>query len=90
MAAAVFVDDVFLIGKSDNALQKVIKELRQKFAVADEGAISTYLGISVDQKGNKFVLRQPTLIQKILTTIPGRDHGTSTSTSTTTDEDTHT
>ena len=66
VAVAIYVDDVIMIGPSDQELTDIITELRQEFELTDEGPLSRYLGIDIKRNSDKFLLSQPQLIQKII------------------------
>ena len=63
---AMYVDDVIMIGPTDAALTNIVLELKQEFTLTDEGPLSRYLGIDIQQNGDKFALSQPQLIQKVI------------------------
>ena len=76
IAIAIYVDDMFMIGKHQKELQEIINELSQEFTVTDEGTLSTYLGIAVKRTNNQFCLSQPALTQKVIDAAGMHDCGT--------------
>jgi hypothetical protein len=73
MIILTYVDDCILISNKKEMLDQFIHSLAngiEKFEFTDEGAIDKYLGVEVVKLKNKeFILRQPFLIQRILTAL---------------------
>eukprot|EP00957_Ditylum_brightwellii_P187056 14245600-Ditylum_brightwellii.AAC.1 len=72
----VYVDDVLLTGKNDDAIQSVIWSLKfgnEDFKLTEEGTVEHYLGVelikSPDPKNSSFEFRQSYLIKKIVELI---------------------
>ena len=63
----VYVDDGIIAGPSKAYIEKIIKELGERFDVQDEGELSDYLGVNVDRmEDGRIKLSQPQLIQQII------------------------
>ncbi|XP_026383659.1 uncharacterized protein LOC113279171 [Papaver somniferum] len=60
MILLVYVDDIILVGKSDNNLDSFISSLKTQFAMKDLGALSYFLGIEakLDASTNSSLLTQ--------------------------------
>ena len=73
MIILTYVDDCILIANKKEMLDQFIHSLKngiEKFEFTDEGPIDKYLGVEVEKlKGKEFILRQPFLIQRILTAL---------------------
>ncbi|MEY3108605.1 MAG: hypothetical protein RL730_956, partial [Actinomycetota bacterium] len=73
MVILVNVDDCILIGKSTDIIKDFVDSLTngpEKFEFTDEGTMDKYLGVDIQKLDNgEFVLRQPFLIQRILTAL---------------------
>jgi hypothetical protein len=63
-----YVDDTIIIDPKDQAIDKVIEDLRElKFNVTDEGQIEDYLGVKIERmEDGKLKFSQPHLIDQIL------------------------
>jgi hypothetical protein len=76
----VYMDDCITICPDDEPITKFIASMQTDYVLTDEGNISAYLGIQVDGKKTsnelEFHLTQPALINRIIETIPLKDHGT--------------
>ena len=74
MICVVYVNDTIFTGTTQAAIDKEIKLLgmcrhveKRPFEFRDEGEISAFLGIKIDQKGgNEYHLSQHGLIKKVL------------------------
>jgi hypothetical protein len=62
----VYVDDSILMGPDEQELQYLIKCMKKKFEIEEEGDIGDYLGIQLRRNDAGSVLMQPQLIQSIL------------------------
>ena len=73
MVILVYVDDCILIAKGSDIIKDFIDSLThgpEKFEFTDEGTMDKYLGVDIQKLDNgEFVLRQPFLIQRILTSL---------------------
>ena len=72
----VYVDDVLIIGKSKEAIERFISSLKsgvKGFEFTEQGSLFHYLGVEVvrsqDPKSKSFELRQPYLISKTVELI---------------------
>ena len=62
-----YTDDSILAGPDQAELDKVIKDLEDaNLGITDEGDISDFLGVNIQQVGNEFHLTQPKLIDSII------------------------
>ena len=76
MTCVIYVDDTIFAGPSQNDIDTEFKTLGIKhrsedhpFEFRDEGEVSAFLGIKIDQQNNdEFYLSQPGLIAKVLIT----------------------
>ena len=67
---AEWVDDVYLQGPTDKAIDKALADLKASgMDYSDSGCLSDYLGLGIERTSSTFVLRQTGLIDKILSTI---------------------
>jgi len=63
----VYVDDTLLCGPTDADVDEIIAILATLFDVEDQGAISDYLGVKVEQlEDGRFKFTQPHLIEQFL------------------------
>ena len=73
MIILTYVDDCILISDKTEMLEQFMTSLKngiEKFEVTDEGPLDKYLGVEIEKlKDNEFILRQPFLIQRILTLL---------------------
>ena len=73
MVILVYVDDCILIAKHSDIINDFIESLHkgpENFEFTDEGSMDRYLGVDIQKLDNgEFVLRQPFLIQRILSAI---------------------
>ena len=77
MICVIYVDDTIFAGPSQKDIDTEVKMLGIKhksedrlFKFRDEGEISTFLGIKIDQQNNdEFYLSQPGLIAKVLSAV---------------------
>lgn len=60
-----FVDDIILLGKSEN-IQKTVKKLEEEFKAKDLGSIKNFLGIEIEKKEKTLKLSQQKFIEKVL------------------------
>ena len=67
---AEWVDDVYLQGPTDKAIDKALADLKASgMDYSDSGCLSDYLGLAIERTSSTFVLRQTGLIDKILSTM---------------------
>lgn len=66
----VHVDDLVLASKSKEAIEKVKRELKEKFKLREQGATSFLLGVQLerDREQRTIALSQPTYIESLLKT----------------------
>lgn len=66
----VHVDDLVLASKSKEAIEKVKRELKEKFKLREQGATSFLLGVQLERDREKrtILLSQPTYIDSLLKT----------------------
>ena len=73
MIISCYVDDCILISDKKQMLNDFIHSLKngvEKFEFTDEGPIDKYLGVEIEKlNGSEFILRQPFLIGRILSTL---------------------
>jgi len=63
----IYVDDVIISASSTELIDVLIKKLRGKFEIGEEGSLDYYLGMSVDDTvPNRLILSQYHYIEKIL------------------------
>jgi hypothetical protein len=63
----VYVDDGIIPGPSKEAIDQVIKDLQTLFKVSDEGDLTDYLGVNIEQQDHGSIkLTQPHLIDQII------------------------
>lgn len=62
----VYVDDIILTGNNSNAIDHVIKNLSQTFAIQDLGTLSYFLGIEVVHRNSDVILSQKKYILELL------------------------
>jgi hypothetical protein len=62
----VYVDDLIIMGESDQELNLFKNEMKKVFQMSDLGALSYYLGIEVKQGGQGIGLSQCTYAAKLL------------------------
>jgi hypothetical protein len=66
----VYVDDILIHGKSDDEINKLIEQLKQdNIALHHEGTAEGYLGVDIQQDGNKISLLQEGLTKRIITAL---------------------
>jgi hypothetical protein len=66
----VYVDDGIFASPDNKAIDKAIKELAQRYDIEDQGNITDYLGVNVDQLPNGDIkLTQPHLIDQIVNEV---------------------
>lgn len=65
----VYVDDAILLGPDSQAIDAIVASLQEDYDLTDEGDLSEYLGIKIVRDGPSITLTQPTLINRILTTV---------------------
>lgn len=61
-----YVDDILMVGPTEEMLNEIVKELEQKFEVTDIGEANDFLGLKIINKNDHFLLSQKDLIIKIL------------------------
>ncbi|KAL7547469.1 hypothetical protein ACHAWF_011772 [Thalassiosira exigua] len=62
-----YVDDVLVYGRSEKAIDGLIKRLRREdILLRKEGTAEGYLGVQVERQGNRTTLTQPGLIKKVV------------------------
>lgn len=72
IAVSCYVDDQFIVGTSDEKINKFISDLKSEgLPITDEGEISQYLGIVVDHKKDigSFELTQTKLIERLIVVL---------------------
>ena len=73
MITLCYVDDCILISDKKQMLDDFIHSLEngvEKFEFTDEGPIDKYLGVEIEKlNGSEFILCQPFLIDRILSTL---------------------
>jgi hypothetical protein len=63
----IYVDDRILAGPDKGEIERLIKEMQNKFNVTDEGDLKEYLGVLVEkQPDGRMKLSQPQLVEQIL------------------------
>nr|GEW85016.1 putative polyprotein [Tanacetum cinerariifolium] len=62
----VYVDDIFLTGNNFDAIDMIIKNLSQTFAIQDLGTLSYSLGVEVVYKNSDVILSQKKYILELL------------------------
>lgn len=62
----VYVDDIILTGNNSTAIDKIIKQLSQTFALQDLGSLSYFLGIELVHKDSDILLSQKKYILELL------------------------
>ncbi len=62
----VYVDDMVLASRSKGMIKTLKKQLSEKFNIKDLGLLKYFLGISVDQAGEKTWIGQPNYTRKLL------------------------
>jgi hypothetical protein len=63
----IYVDDILIYGKSDNEINELIEQLKQgDIALHREGTAEGYLGVDIQQDGNKITLLQEGLTKRII------------------------
>ena len=67
LLAIIYVDDVLLYGRSDEAIDQLIKQLHDgRVCLCKEGIAEGYLGLKVKREGNKTILSQPGNIKRVV------------------------
>ena len=62
----IYVDDVIISGASDKLIDNLIRRLRAKFEIGEEGPVDYFLGMSVEDTGKEVRLSQSHYVQKII------------------------
>ncbi|XP_016168252.1 uncharacterized protein LOC107610763 [Arachis ipaensis] len=63
----VYVDDIIVIGKSEDTIKQVIKQLNAKFSLKDMGSLHYFLGIQVSKTSNGgLILTQQKYIKELM------------------------
>ena len=66
----VYVDDGILIGPDKEEIDNIITSLKEDYDLTDEGNLSEYLGIKIEEQDDgSRVLTQPHLMKRILMTV---------------------
>jgi hypothetical protein len=66
----IYVNDILIYGKSDDEINEVIERLKQDdIALHREGTAEGYLGVDIQQDGNKITLLQEGLTERIITAL---------------------
>ncbi|KAH9527770.1 hypothetical protein DERF_001769 [Dermatophagoides farinae] len=66
MLLLIYVDDIFIIGPDTDCIDRVIRDLEQKFEMTDIGKLNDYLGVQIIEKDDHFELNQIKYIRKIM------------------------
>ena len=61
-----YVDDLIIFNKSNDIIDKQVKDMQRIFKMEDLGNVDEYLGVKVQGNDNKIYLTQPQLIQQII------------------------
>jgi hypothetical protein len=66
----IYVDDIYIYGKSDDEINELIERLKQDdIALHREGTAEGYLSVDIQQDGNKITLLQEGLTKRIITAL---------------------
>ncbi len=66
----IYVDDILIYRKSDDEINELIERLKQDdIALHHEGMAEGYLGVDIQQDGNKITLLQEGLTKRIITDL---------------------
>ncbi len=63
---AIYVDDLLLVGPTEESIQNLKDELSNQFKMSDMGPAEKYLGIEISQQPGKIFLTQSGFIKEIL------------------------
>lgn len=61
-----FIDNLLIIGSSDDKINETKTQLRQQYEMKDLGLISRYLSIQVDSLSDGYFLHQTDYIEQLL------------------------
>jgi len=62
----IYVDNVIISGALDKLIDDLIRRLRAKFEIGEEGPVDYFLGMSVDDTGKEVRLSQSHYVQRII------------------------
>ncbi len=66
----IYVDDILIYEKSDDDINELIEQLKQDdIALHREGTAKGYLGVDIQQDGNKITMLQEGLTKQIITAL---------------------
>jgi hypothetical protein len=65
----IYVDDIIVTSSTHNAMQVLLQQLGQEFALKDLGELSYFLGIDVSPKKDEIVLTQEKYVTVLLKKI---------------------
>lgn len=66
----VYVDDLVVFGKSNEAITEVIKRISTRFETVDLGPIGYLLGVQFEEEGGKVFMHQQKFINQLMTKYP--------------------
>ena len=82
LVVIVYVDDLLIYGRSDEVIEDFIKRMKDEdVTLRREGTAEGYLGVNIERDGDKTILTQSGLTQRVIEAL-GLDSSYSTSCST--------
>ena len=66
-----YVDDCFVIGNKQ-AIKKALDGVKRHFDIKQSREISDFIGCAIEQQGNRILLSQPDLINKLIKTFESK------------------